>query len=48
VELVKDGEIVASREQAETVLTSLGALLATGSQEPVENVIAIAAGGEPF
>jgi len=48
VELVKDGGIVASREQAETVLTSLGALLATGTQEPVENVIAIAAGGEPF
>jgi len=48
VELVKDGGIVVSREQAETVLTSLGALLATGTQEPVENVVAIAAGGEPF
>jgi len=48
VELVKDGGIVASREQAETVLTSLGALLATGVQEPVENVAAVVAGGEPF
>lgn len=48
VELLREGRIAATWEQAETVVTSLGAFLATGEQEPVENVALVGAGSEPF
>lgn len=45
IELLRDRRIVVSAEQAEHVLTSLRALIATGEKEPVDLV---AAGTEPF